>query len=387
MIPFSFSPRRGPMLKPLPIRRAGMTLVELLVVVAIIGLLAVTVLPNMASTTENRRSREAARVTSTFFAKAQSRAIGRPEWAGVTIVPTNANVLHAIDLVQANVPQVYRGETFGSKAWINGWNPLTRSLGFNDAPPLARKIANGDLIRFDGSGPWSELGVSAGPTPSYSLRFRGSVGGSASAVELATQNSRNTPWPTQNSDTNNPQDVPHTFEVLRQPVRNGMPFTIPDSRCIDMSWSGFGGSPGAVGLKTYHTFVGEDFNRDRTLDIGEDLDGDGSLDMLASVETSILFDSTGRVRQILWGTNRTTVTGPVYLLVGRVDRAANDPMFKSTYDGNDDAKGFNWQYGDSYWIAIDPASGIIKTAECLPGQADVIASQKLIRSEMPAGGK
>jgi len=370
-----------------PLRRAGMTLVELLVVVAIIGLLAVTVLPNVASTAENRRSREAARVTSTFFAKAQSRAIGRPEWAGVTIVPTNTNVRYAIDLFQANVPQVYRGETFDSKAWISGWNPLTRSLGFNDAPPPARRITNGDLIRFDGSGPWFELAVTVGPPPSYSVRFRGSVGGSASAVELATQNSRNTPWPTQNIDVSKPQDVAHAFEVLRQPVRNGLPFTIPDSRCIDLSWSGFGGSPGAVGLKTYHAFVGEDFNRDRTLDIGEDLNGNGLLDLLPSVETSILFDSTGRVRQILWGTNRTTVTGPVYILVGRVDRATNDPTLLSTYDGNDDAKGFNWQYGDSYWIGIDPASGIVKTAECLPGQADVVASQKFIRSEMPAGGK
>jgi hypothetical protein len=163
-------------------------------------------------------------------------------------------------------------------------------------------------------------------------------------------------------------------------VRNGSAFTIPDGRCIDLAWSGFGGSPGAVGLKNYRTFVGEDFNRDRVLDKDEDLNGNGSLDLLPAVETSILFDSTGRVRQIFWGKNRTTVTGPVYLLVGRIDRANNNPALVSTYDGTDDTKGFNWQYGDSYWIGIDPASGIVKTAECLPGQADVIASQKFIRA-------
>lgn len=357
------------MLKPLPIRRAGMTLVELLVVVAIIGLLAVTVLPNVATTTENRRSREAARVTSSFFAKAQSRAIGRPEWAGVTVVPTNANVLYAIDLFQANVPQVYRGESYESKAFIAGANELSRDLAFYDdfatkalvAIPEARKVATGDLIRFDGNGPWFEF-VKGTP---YGVRFRGSIGGSASANETVGQSSRNTPWPAQSMNTSPPQDVAHPFEILRQPVRNGSAFTIPDGRCVDLAWSGYGNS-------TYTTFL---------------LPGPP-----VTVPTiTVLFDATGRVRQIFTqnaaGANRVTVTGPVYFLVGRVDRANNDPTLLSTFDGSDDTKGFNWQYGDSYWIVIDPASGIVKTAECLPKQTNVIDSQQFARTETPTGGK
>ena len=216
------------MLKPLPNRRAGMTLVELLVVVAIIGLLAVTVLPNVASTTENRRSREAARVTSTFFAKAQSRAIGRPEWAGVTVLPppTNTAALFAIDLFQANVPQVYRGESYAATATINPNDTgFSRGLTYSDGTiPAPRNVQLGDLIRFDSRGPWYELGAAG-----TKIQFRGTTG-IQSATEMVSQTERNTPWPT--------TGAPHPFEILRQPVRNGSAFTIPDGRCVDLAWSG-----------------------------------------------------------------------------------------------------------------------------------------------------
>ena len=352
------------MLKPLTNRRAGMTLVELLVVVAIIGLLAVTVLPNVAATTENRRSREAARVTSTFIAKAQSRAIGRPEWAGVTVLPppTNTAALFAIDLFQANVPQVYRGESYASTATINSNDTgFSRGLTYSDVTiPAPRNVQSGDLIRFDSRGPWYELsGTGAGTK----VQFRGSTG-IQSATEMVSQTERNTPWPT--------TGAPHPFEILRQPVRNGLAFTIPDGRCVDLAWSGHGSS-------TYTRFL-------------------NLVPTVSVPAVTLLFDATGRVRQLFTQSpgatpNRVTVTGPVYFLVGRVDRANNDPTLASTYDGKDDTKGFNWQYGDSYWIVIDPASGIVKTAECMPVPSypdiptGLLVSQQFARSESPVGGK
>ena len=89
----------------------------------------------------------------------------------------------------------------------------------------------------------------------------------------------------------------------------------------------------------------------------------------------------------------------MFLLVGRVDRATNDPTLPSTFDGTDDTKGFNWQYGDSFWIGIDPTSGLVRTAECRPvpgtiNPNDAVAlqqalalSQQFIRSEMPVTGR
>jgi hypothetical protein len=207
---------------------------------------------------------------------------------------------------------------------------------------------------------------------------------------MVTQTGRNTPWPTQSINPSSPQDVAHGFEILRQPVRNGSAFTIPDGRCVDLAWSGHGSS-------TYTRFL-------------------NLVPSLSVPAVTLLFDATGRVRQLFTqsaaSANRVTVTGPVYFLVGRVDRANNDPTLASTYDGKDDTKGFNWQYGDSYWIVIDPANGIVKTAECSkredlngngtidPGEdvnlngslddivttPDVLVSQAFARSHTPAGG-
>ena len=359
-----------------------MTLVELLVVVAIIGLLAVTVLPNVSATAESRRSREAARVASSFVAKAQSRAIGRPEWAGVTFVPPNPNATYAIDLFQSGVPQVYRGEALGATAEIDR-NALgvTRSVFYYDeavAPPppqvsqpktipASRGVKTGDLIRFDGGGPWYELA-----SDGAEVRLRYYLGGFNGAMEMAAQTAQNTPWPAPGR---------HSFEILRQPVWNGMAFTIPDGRCIDLAWSGYG-SPAEMA----------DANPATTTRFSQ-----------AGMPVTVLFDATGRVRQIFrrkdWAQPRVTLSGPVFFLVGRVDRALNTPSAPSTYDGKDDSTGFNWQYGDSYWIGIDPASGLVRTAECLPvpGQIDptnavamkaaLETSQKFIRSEMPVTGR
>ena len=336
-------------------RRAGMTLVELLVVVAIIGLLAVTVLPNVASTTENRRSREAARVASTFVARAQARAIGRPEWAGVSFVrpPTNASATFAIDLFQSSVPQVYRGESLDSTVTITvDPGDVTfnkggeRAINWDGIPPpdfTKRKVTKGDLIRFDGAGPWYELGENA-----MTVLLR-----SQSTGDRTGQTDRNTPWP--------PVGVGHPFEILRQPVRSGQAFTIPDGRCIDLAWSGYGNS-------NYQFF----FTPGTTINA-----------------VTILFDATGRVRQLFIEDSATprrmSFTGPVYLLVGRVDRAG--AAFAPTLNPADDTLGANWQYGDSFWIGIDPASGIVKTAECNPRQSTVVKSQDFIRAEMPAGGR
>jgi prepilin-type N-terminal cleavage/methylation domain-containing protein len=67
-----------------------MTLVELLVVITILGLLAVTVLPSLATSAESRRTRETTRMVSSFIAKAQGRAIGRQEWSGLKLMRRKA---------------------------------------------------------------------------------------------------------------------------------------------------------------------------------------------------------------------------------------------------------------------------------------------------------
>jgi type II secretory pathway pseudopilin PulG len=365
-----------------------MTLVELLVVVAIIGLLAVTVLPNLSNTAETRRTRETARAVSTWVSKAQSRAIGRTEWAGFWIIPVNTSVPYAaaIDLQLADVPEAYRGEGLQSRALVadpatSGVNPDKavppawgyRDLGFPAIGGSAsfdaaqRKIIaaeylkpggnlvkqwSGDLIRFDGTGPWFEL-LQTHSNGSLAAQFRGL----GSTEGTSGQNPLNTAWPL--------EGVPHSYEILRQPVRTGATYTFADGRCIDLFWSG---------QQTTTGFA--------------QFGASGTNPWPTAMPVAILFDATGRVRELFHRGDRVAVEGTIYLLVGRADRAG---QLLASLNANDDSVGANWQYADSYWIAIDPNSGIAKVAEVATGASnttgDVFGSQAFIRSQITAGGR
>lgn len=343
-------------------RRAGMTLVELLVVIAILGLLAVTVMPSLSTSAEARRTREAARIVSSYIAKAQSRAIGRPEWAGFWLTTpvsnpsvSNPSANFSMDFSLADVPTVFRGNSIpatgtgsrlGSSFVISGSN-----IGIVSGTA-------GDLVRLDGKPPW--YAFQTGATDQFTIGLRNGI-----TSENVNQTPLNTPWPSETGA--------HTFEILRQPVRAGSPLSLADGRCIDLSWSGYGGS----NLATYSTWSGLG---------GTALAASCPLPAPQSPPQSIavLFDGTGRLRQLFYNSDRVSISGPVFLLVGRTDRAGNN---FASLSATDDSLGANWQYSDSFWIAIDPLSGVAKTAECSPNPANVFASQSFIRSEIVSGGR
>jgi type II secretory pathway pseudopilin PulG len=321
-----------------------MTLVELLVVVSILGLLAIAVLPNIANTADSRRSREATRSVTSYIAKAHSRAIGKSEWAGFCMVPPSGQSLFAIDVFLADVPTVFRGDDIPSPTTGAGYvyttaNTITTgTIVSGSVSGVTVKGQPGDLVRFDGRGPLFRFDS---PT-TFSLR-------SASAADaVVNQSALTTPWPASN--------VPHTYELLRQPIRSGSPLTLADGRCIDLFWSGHGST------------------------------GSFSSGFSNASTVCVLFDGAGRLRQIVTNTGRLQVTGPVFLLIGRSDRAgkAYDPDVATSAD---DSLGANWQYPDSYWIGIDPITGVAKAAECAPNRTSVVDSQDFIRSEIAAGGR
>jgi hypothetical protein len=88
-------------------------------------------------------------------------------------------------------------------------------------------------------------------------------------------------------------------------------------------------------------------------------------------------------------TTRLTVTGPVFLLLGRADRAG---QASAAANPADDSVGANWQYSDSVWIAIDPFTGAVRSAECKPNAAGandtekMLDSQQWIRQALLSGG-
>jgi len=331
-------------------RRRGMTLIELMVVVAIIGILSVIVLPLLASSTEGRKTREATRAVVSYVARSQTRVLSRHEWGGFWMVPV-VGTNYALDLFLADVPKVFQGDNFGSTVSgsgtsFSGTPVFSLTSGSIGGTTVSGSL--GDLVRLDGSGPWYAF-VSG---TMLTLRGTGTFG-----VENVNQTTLNTPWPTAN--------VAHTFELMRQPIRTGSPLTLAEGRCIDAAQSGY---VGAAGFTTFGDNPGQ---------------------------TAVIFDGTGRLRQLIAGPTRITPVGPVFLLVGRADRAIPSP---AAFNSSDDATGYNWQYADSYWIGIDPLTGVAKVAECnpvlLPASpsnaqilAGLVSSQSFIRSELLATGR
>ena len=350
--------------RTLTIRRAGMTLVELLVVITILGLLAVTVLPSLATSAELRRTRETTRMVSSFISKAQSRAISRQEWSGLKVIAVNPSSAVAIDLFLVDVPDAYRGDTSDAKLNFssvpNGPNAIgtaSPSDGALESIVIAG-VSGGDPIRFDGRGTLYEV---ISPISTSSIQFR--LHENNYGHQDMGQTLHNMPWPALSGTS--PSGAPlytHTFAIHRQPQTLGIPLTLLGGRAVDLFWSGLG---------PWQTDNVNAYQKFSTL---------GGMNA-----TSILFDSTGRLRQVICGTDRYPVSGPVFLLIGRADRVA--PVDNSTaLSLSDDASGANWQYPDSYWIAIDPLTGIVRSAECNPGATTVLESQRWIRQALLAGG-
>ena len=157
-----------------------------------------------------------------------------------------------------------------------------------------------------------------------------------------------TPWPA-------PAPTKHTFEILRQPRRSGSALSLGEGRCIDLYWSGHGQQA---------TYKAWKFS-------------------LPSPTVFILFDGSGKPRQVVAGASRVIPDGPIFLLIGRADRAG---QLVDSLSDSDDTVGANWQYADSSWVAIDPFTGLCKSAPCATGFTSVAESQAYVRAALSTGG-
>jgi prepilin-type N-terminal cleavage/methylation domain-containing protein len=325
--------------------RSGMSLTELLVVIAILGLLSITVIPALNSNNESRRTRAASRAVSSYLAKAQARSVGRTTWSGFRILASSSTSFAADRVVVVDCPEPYRGDSATAAVNVSvGFSGTATPVNAGDFTRLSNgslTVTDNDVIRFDGRGPTYQV-MSANSLPIlFSLR-------NASSKENLGQSAVNTPWPSAGS---------HSIEIFRQPIPAGTPFQLPDDRAIDLQWSGYG--PAVIGGALTSSFP------------------QGS-------NVTVLCDNSGRVRQYsvttaAGVTTTRTASVPLFLLIGRADRAANP---QASLDPNDDTVGANWQYADSWWLAMDPSSGIVKASECNATATTFADSQLFIRQAL-----
>ncbi|MBM3954781.1 MAG: prepilin-type N-terminal cleavage/methylation domain-containing protein [Planctomycetes bacterium] len=351
-----------------PSGRDGMTLVELLAVIVILGLLSVAVIPILDGG-ELRAARNAAASMTSLVATAQGRSLGHDSPAGLWIEPLSVDA--AIDVVLARQPAPYRGDTFDATVALSG--PVaggTMELTFSEkgtsvttltAPAETPFATTGDFIEFAGSASRFTLIC---PDPPASTGFR------AALRAEAGQTAANTLWPTpalEGSGT-----VWHGFSILRRPAPAAAGLTLGSGLAIDLAWSGVG--TGRFG----RTALAGDGSA--TADVSDDVLPLGTY--TAGQAIAILFDRTGAVGEIGFFNTATTVAAgeapdhtaelraplqaPLLLLVGRIDRCGlgfREPV-------SEEAPGANWQYPESFWVSIDPKTGLARSARVTLRDAD-----------------
>ena len=328
------------MLAHSPYHRRGMTLVELMVVVLILGLLAVTVLPNLANSADSRKIREAARAVSSFVAASQSQAISGRSGGGIRIDVrvlgddidrTKVQHYAALDVGMVMIPQPYCGDDPGSVVTVvpdsidSSKAALTFTGGFSDDP---LKNASGNIlphlgIRFGGS----RIEFMFVPTlgsATGTVYMQDGVG--PSSLPNLNQTIDNTSWP----------QGAVCYEITAGPLRDGnTSLTLGDGVAIDMTNSYVG--------------TGNIFSVPRLSD-----------------SVYLLFDSAGvPTSWINDGLTKQPFAETLFLLINSVEAIQNNTSL--TEPGG-------------YWVAVDPRGGVPKVAEVKP-QGAPIDTQKIRDSQ------
>ena len=291
-------------------RRSGVTLIEMLVVVAVMMLMLGLAAPMFRTDHDNTVARETARSLNAYIqeARAKAMATGRP--CGVAFVPFENYPSACVIAQQVDIPPLYTGETYNSTVTVSG-NGNNPTLNFNDASANWTKAGN--MIRLGGRGVWYEMT-------------------SATACKLQTgdttrPDSEFRPWSTGNWTT--------TYEIQAAPIAQtknylqsvGMaePLKVVRGAAIDLYYSGVAGV------------------------------NNGQFSNSGTAPIIIMFTPTGevglcyRISSGRGGVANAVPTDKVYILVGQWDRAL------TAFTPEDGLR--NYQTLDSYWIVIEPSTG------------------------------
>jgi type II secretory pathway pseudopilin PulG len=312
------------------LQRRGITLLELLIVMVLLVMVTAAAIPIMAPATESRRMRESARLVSSYFGNAQSRAIalGRPVGVMIERLPNNPTA--SMDLSMVEVPPPYAGEWLDSRVRIEQAGPQSATVTFlspDDAAAAATLVQPGDQIKFHYRGDLYRI-----------------VSLSGGAMQISWTVDRVAPPFT-------PPGVGVAYQIFRQPVRSSdAPVQLPAGAVIDLNYSGTGHPSFPDG-----TFASTGTNH----------------------PIIITFTPSGAVEAIYHsGQAPIRPTSAIFLLIGKSERV---PPGSSPSEQN-------WADLGNLWVAINPQSGLLTTTENAVG-ANVNEARAFARSAQNMGGR
>ncbi len=301
--------------------RRGLTLVELLVVVAILVTLMAVTVPMMRPALEGRERREAARQIDAFLGAAQARAMARGRPVGVMFHRQPSLPQASFQMSIAEVPAPYAGDTARSRAVITkvdgtGQGAWIGYVNLTESWNAQMLVSRGDLIQFG---------------------YRGSLYEIASDLVANATGTTLSFRPRPSDTTAVPPAVPNpntllTFQITRKPARTpAAPLELPAPAVVDLALSGIG--PNGIGEPV---FVNPGVNEKEE-----------------NRAVTIMFSPSGRVDRVLLRGAAEVPLGAIHLLVGRTDQLGLANLT--------DAK--------SLWVSIGHRTGRITTAPNQGGPA------------------
>lgn len=221
-------------------RRPGLTMIELLIVVAVMVILMGIALPMMKTGIEGRKLREAARQVNTDVTLAKALAAETGQLSGLVIdtepLPEDPTKMFARRLYLAEMPPPYAGDLVGAKAYVNG-DQVTFDNALLGAYPADSSnigllgIRDGDLIKFDFRNPVFTI-VDPDPTTDYAITtpFPGTPPSTDGMFKIAITPGMTAP----------PTGV-YPYQIVRKPRKSSStPLELPKGAVIDLNASGFG---------------------------------------------------------------------------------------------------------------------------------------------------
>ena len=336
------------MYPPITNTRNAMTLVELLVVVTIIGLLALTVGPMLQSNNDNRVLSNAADLMSLHLSDASSQSIGQSKGVGVWLEGTNlGQPLFALEF--ARMPSQFSGTT---AIVVNN----SEKLG----PPPTKDIrvpfqeisadAIGGRIQFLGS-------------PSVFQLTDVTDQGEYTNVDIQMLENRNF-----DNDSFPPVDTPIPYQLTLPPRRKNSfrSRQLSGGACIDAAYSSIGLHGATSGLHK-------------------------SLSAFSTV--AVMFDALGRPTtawlQSANGSLERHDLGPLdvlLLLIGSAAQVGNDVVAEP----DENNPGANIQNPYAVWVVLDPKTGASMTVEnnatgitpANNASVNLLTSQRFVRQKL-----
>jgi prepilin-type N-terminal cleavage/methylation domain-containing protein len=315
-----------------------MTLPELLVVVAIIGLLAVAVLPVLGGTRNRSQCREAADMLVTHLSQTSSQAIGSRN---------GSSTWYETESLVAGGDQAVARLGFGRvRAGVTGSATITPGSGNPSLGTLSPSLSGTVSIYLPA--PIEFVGI---PT----LFLAASVSQITAIDTTHSRTSQNNAVP-QSATT----PVPYTLHLPPRERMTASVAKMPNNMAIDLGWS----SIGVAGFTPAAKLV-------------------STLGSASGTQLAITFDRTGRANRAWYALNHSGTawncvtldsSTPLALLVGPWGNVGNAYVANPS----EDDPGANWQNPDARWVLVDPRTSVVRAIQTNPSATTVADSQRFV---------